>query len=1797
MATDRILSQFVINKVENKEVYKYLEDNNLINDDELYIVEGDGSVDGGSDVTFIPITTEGIKIGEITIDGETKELFAPDGAKYTAGNGINISNENVISSTVDYSDELALKADLNNPAFTGVPTAPTADIGTNNTQIATTGFVATAVADIVNSAPETLDTLNELAAALGDDPNFATTVATQIGKKVDKIEGKGLSTNDYTTIEKEKLASVAEGATKVTSPADIGAAPDSVVEIIDSHEESINGERYTIDDTVAYTKNVPEDVLTHAEVAEVGGMTRKCMNLLDPMAFAGTNFTVEKNSDGTFTITNKVSVAASTGTVLSGKLPAGTYTIKNDSSKVLYVMFSSADYTNGISSGQFKTFEYDGSSMLKLLFVDFAANETAVLKIMLNEGTEPLPYEPYFEGLRSAPVTEIEGVGVNLFDLNDFANENGFNAQPDGTYRFSSIVRTMWRNTGKKSGRMYLSYEGRAESGQPLIFQFFYTDGTSQYGGNISIQADNNKYTFVTSDYRTVDYIQWGYAVGGVFYVKNMMLSFVDADYIPYQRHTLPIPEAVRAIDGYGWGINADCYNYIDWKNKRFVKRVGAVDIGTLIWYKMSGYENCFYAYVPEKKPGDANFLITKYKTEAGLSDGTIIGHGGMNIIHISDAKYTDAESFKVSLAGVMLYYELATPIITDISDILPPDNYLPIESNGTITAINQHGYAVPSKIIYENNVLNNRAGLFEIEKLLLEDANKTLTDNTIKSIKNVPENVLPCAEVTKLGGITRKCTNLIPFPYTYGGAGTVREIEGITWTVLNDGKIHAKGTATKQSFFNLSNGIEWASATILSPPATVNGKTFAGGACYDNNNKILYVSVPQGKTVDTVFAPTINPGDTVLPYEPYFEGLRSALVTEMESAGKNLTTAQAVYKGASRYLETVVDGRNCIRMTSGITVKNTPFVFKENTQYTVAFDTKSENYDGATTNNAVFTYFYSDGTYTTTTVYKDSTLWERVTFTSAAGKTVIAIGANVTEYRVYNYIDIDTFMLNEGTTALPYTPYFHDTLPIPEAVRALDGYGWGINADCYNYIDWKKKQFVKRVEKLVIDGTTANRKIHSVNQHSSGMYYWNLYLNPKGIISSPLSCICNSLETYKSSDNTRKPGTLFLDNINGASTIVVYPLNQEYNTVELANTYLAEHYANGNPVTVYYELAEPIITDISNILPADNYLYIENGGTIAAVNEFGYDVPNEIIYENNLLDNHASTFEVEKLKNNIDDVDNNTIQSITQDSSDGHKLKIRTGGGKETTITIPDNNTTYTFNGAVSTIKDSNLTASRALISNSSGKVAVSDVTSTELGYLDGVTSNIQTQLNGKAASYEWTATVKGQTWSRICYIEPENIIGGSFILSIGFTRNSVVGQSTFLITVSHSGANYCNIVQLSSNDYSSFKIRGVCSQRPYCYIELLDNNNGITASTSQEVHCRLMPFFPGVFTQYTSFTTGATIPSGYIAYEHTVVLNGAVVAKTFVGKLTGNADTATKATQDSSGNVITSTYATKSELNGKLSTSGGSMTGEINFITPTATGGHARGINYYNSDTTTQFGSFGALGNSGTLYGFYIGFGTSPWKSSSGLFLTPDSIAWKDKELIHAGNIGSQSVASATNATNVYSTASTSKAYILGTTATGSSNKATVYNASVYTSGNVLYGAAWNDYAEYREGTNTFEPGRVVCENGDDTLSLATERLQPGAEIVSDTFGFAIGETEKCKTPIAVSGRVLAYPYEDRDSYKPGDAVCAAPGGTVSKMTREEIKEYPERIIGTVSAIPEYQTWGEGNVPINGRIWIKVK
>lgn len=170
-----------------------------------------------------------------------------------------------------------------------------------------------------------------------------------------------------------------------------------------------------------------------------------------------------------------------------------------------------------------------------------------------------------------------------------------------------------------------------------------------------------------------------------------------------------------------------------------------------------------------------------------------------------------------------------------------------------------------------------------------------------------------------------------------------------------------------------------------------------------------------------------------------------------------------------------------------------------------------------------------------------------------------------------------------------------------------------------------------------------------------------------------------------------------------------------------------------------------------------------------------------------------------------------------------------------------------------------------------------------------------------------------------------------------------------------------------------------------------------------------------------------------------------------------------------------------------------------------------------------------------------------------------------------------------------NFYFSYATDANYNAGTNST---------NSAVYIKNNgVLMGAAWNDYAEYRTQSEEIEPGYCVASADNGQVYKTNEKFQACDGIVSDTFGFAIGETDKCKTPLAVAGRVLAYCEGDRYSYHSGDTVCAGPDGKVCKMTREEIKEWPDRVIGIVSEIPDYEIWGTGNIKVNGRIWIRIK
>lgn len=154
----------------------------------------------------------------------------------------------------------------------------------------------------------------------------------------------------------------------------------------------------------------------------------------------------------------------------------------------------------------------------------------------------------------------------------------------------------------------------------------------------------------------------------------------------------------------------------------------------------------------------------------------------------------------------------------------------------------------------------------------------------------------------------------------------------------------------------------------------------------------------------------------------------------------------------------------------------------------------------------------------------------------------------------------------------------------------------------------------------------------------------------------------------------------------------------------------------------------------------------------------------------------------------------------------------------------------------------------------------------------------------------------------------------------------------------------------------------------------------------------------------------------------------------------------------------------------------------------------------------------------------------------------------------------------------------------------------KFTLEDIGIFINGRgIMQGAAWNDYAEVRKIKSKVTPGLVVCDSRDGYLELSSERLQACPHVVSDTYGYLLGEISEDNIPIAVAGRVLVAMDESMLDIKIGDCVCAGLNGLASKMTRQEIINYPDRILGTVCEIPSYNHIG--SIDVDDRIWINVK
>ena len=210
-----------------------------------------------------------------------KELQDGDTATLNAAKGHTNDREAAIRKDFAATDASTLQAAKDHTAARETAIRSDMTSGDAATLASAKEYIDKAVEQILNGSPEALDTLKELADALGNDPNFAATVTKQLGQKVDKVAGKGLSTEDYTTAEKQKLAGIAAGANNYQHPSSHPAtmiAEDASHRFVTDTEKSAWGGK--ADKTVATT--AAAGLMSAADKQKLDGIAAGANNYQHP---------------------------------------------------------------------------------------------------------------------------------------------------------------------------------------------------------------------------------------------------------------------------------------------------------------------------------------------------------------------------------------------------------------------------------------------------------------------------------------------------------------------------------------------------------------------------------------------------------------------------------------------------------------------------------------------------------------------------------------------------------------------------------------------------------------------------------------------------------------------------------------------------------------------------------------------------------------------------------------------------------------------------------------------------------------------------------------------------------------------------------------------------------------------------------------------------------------------------------------------------------------------------------------------------------------------------------------------------------------------------------------------------------------------------------------------------------------------------------------------------------------------------------------------------------------------------
>ena len=574
-------------------------------------------------------------------------------------------------------------------------TAPTAVAGTNNTEIANTAFVQTAIANLVDSAPETLNTLNELSAALGDDPNFATTVANRIGNTESNITkiidgtttvGKALKDADGNVIT-ETYATKEEIENIPTS---------SGGDIVDT----VTGKNATA------TDSIDAPIISLKEKGYTEQFTTTGKNLLKSTATTQTKdgVTYTFNEDGSVTLNGTATAWSFVNLNYidqnTNALPDGDYILSGGTSTVKLTIVKDTK-TSEINLGGDTNFSISNTSNNWCRIestVNGTYNNVTVYPMIRLASVTDSTYEPYtggiaspnpdypqeINGLAKDGAIEVKTYGKNIFGglalaqaLVDSGSTNVVIDESKGTVAFehntnyNDIEKSKLFSDFKENTQYTFILNGsHVNVGISVNFTnliIYYTDGTF-VGVNLATTGEF-QYIFVSDKNKTIDYLEYGYSEADKTTLNYEQCGIFEGvitadDFEPYTETLAEIDLAEPLYEGDYIEYRADGTGVLHRKMASFVFD-GEEDVS-----RMSFRANNYVAVTPKvkAKKNNINTYSNYYKTVDVYDlnnvpeNGILVNHNGDIIL--KDERYATLEEYKSWLQSnpVTVVYELATP-------------------------------------------------------------------------------------------------------------------------------------------------------------------------------------------------------------------------------------------------------------------------------------------------------------------------------------------------------------------------------------------------------------------------------------------------------------------------------------------------------------------------------------------------------------------------------------------------------------------------------------------------------------------------------------------------------------------------------------------------------------------------------------------------------------------------------------------------------------------------------------------------------------------------------------------------------------------------------------------------------------------------------------------------------------------------------------------------------------------------------------------------------------------------------